>query len=74
MRTFIHYDGGGKVVAAMRVETLPEGAESPFMLTDETHGVLELPDDHPMAKEEDLLKLYEGYAVDTAQKRLVNRS
>ncbi|MET0622223.1 MAG: hypothetical protein ABW250_04495 [Pyrinomonadaceae bacterium] len=74
MRTFIHYDGGGKVIAATRVETLPEGFESPFMLMDETHGVLELPDDHPMAKEEDLLKIYEGYAVDTAQRRLVNRS
>lgn len=69
MRTFIHYDQNGEIIAVAQVEVMPEYLPHPFNLTDEGHGVLELDADDPLA-ERGGRELHGEFVVDVKSKRL----
>jgi hypothetical protein len=69
MRIFIHYDQTGRILSVAQVESMAEGLEHPFLLADETEGVLELNPDDPAAKQA-CHEIHTGYVVEVANKRL----
>jgi hypothetical protein len=72
MRTFIYYDGEGKIIAVTQTESLPEGLKHPFYLEDEAHGAAEVTGDGA-ALGHDATELCEGFKFDVAQRKLVRR-
>lgn len=73
MRTFIHYDEAGEVVAVVQTESLPEGVRHPFYIEDERHGVLEVTGDEK-AGWQDGGDIGRAFKVDVAKRRLVVKS
>jgi hypothetical protein len=61
-RIFIHQDKTGKVLSVVSTDSLPEGADHPFHLSDPEHTATELPADHP-AHEGSLLDVIETGAA-----------
>jgi hypothetical protein len=73
MRTFIHYDGEGRIIAVLRTESLPEGLNHPFYLGDEGHGAAEVTEDSAV-EEYAATEICEGFKFDAAQHKLVEKS
>ncbi len=73
MRTFIHYDEEGAVVAVVQAELLPEGVENPFYIEDERHGVLEVTGDEKTGWHTGS-DIGRDFKVDVARRRLVAKS
>lgn len=71
-RVFIHHDGKGRILSVARVEGMAEDLEHPFLLGDETHGVLEVSEDHP-ALAEGTGTLPDTHQVDVSERKLVPR-
>jgi hypothetical protein len=73
MRTFVKFNQRGDIVATLRIESLPEGLQQPFVLLQQGESVAEV------ASEEgaggfSLADLHQGYQVDVAEGTLVPRS
>ena len=73
MRTFIHFDAGGRILAVVQTESLPEGVEHPFYLEDESHGALEVTGNKDVGKHA-VGDLYKAFKVDVAKRKLVKQS
>jgi hypothetical protein len=73
MRTFIHYDGKGQIVAVLQTESLPEGLKHPFYLGDEGHGAAEVTEDSAVGKYA-ATEICEGFKFDAAARKLVEKS
>ncbi len=73
MRTFIHYDEEGAVVAVVQTESLPEGVGHPFYIEDERHGVLEVTGDEKAGWHTGG-DIGRDFKVDVAKRKLVGKS
>jgi hypothetical protein len=72
MRTFIYYDGEGKIIAVSQTESLPEGLAHPFYIEDEAHGAAEVTEDSA-AVGHTSAELCGGFKFDVAGHKLVGK-
>lgn len=72
MRTFVHYDEEGEIIAVVKAEVLPEGLKHPFFLEDKRHGAFEVTGGE--AVKLDGSTIAKDFRVDLAKRKLVRKS
>jgi hypothetical protein len=73
MRTFVKFNQRGEIVATLRVESLPEGLQQPFVLLQPGESVAEVAPEEGVGTFS-LADLHQGYQVDLAKGMLVPRT
>jgi hypothetical protein len=73
MMTFVKFNQRGEIVATLRVDSLPEGLQQPFVLLQPGESVAEVAPEEGVGTFS-LADLHQGYQVDLAKGTLVPRT